>query len=233
MKTILYARSACPDQEAIRKQLEKMERYAADMGYTDLERIIDDGIAGTGINDLDERPGLVQMMEMVEKEEVANVIVTDFSRLSRNMRVTSDILEMLDDYDVRLVALEDIYDSMSEKYRPNQPFAVSMINICKEMQSRKWNQMEFKKWGRMHESQLSEKRPALYASLRESARLNDYLEIISDTADHRLRELLHDMRAQVGLPESPHPDNLVDWTRCMDELYKKAAQIVRSEIIEI
>ncbi|MDO4484817.1 MAG: recombinase family protein [Clostridia bacterium] len=137
MKTILYARSATPNPEAIEKQLAELQEYADNWGYTDCEAVIDDGYSGAGTLGHWDRPGFVHMMEEVDNDEVATVLVVDLARLSRNMVAVQKIISELTDYDVHLIALTEEYDNMANVYNPNDSF-MDMLNMAyQEMKERK------------------------------------------------------------------------------------------------
>lgn len=231
MKTILYARTACPNPEHIRTQLDKLEKYAADFGYTDCEQIIDDGFSGT--DRPTDRPGFDRLMDEVNSGEISTVIVVDLARIARNMKLVFEVMAELAECDVRLIALAEDFDSMRTKYEPNESMETMLNCIYSQMQARKRINMEINRWGRMHESYLSKNKPALYSALRECGRMSTYLDFISEAADYRIRSLLKSMREEAGLPEQPAAGDRAEWTFRMDELYKKAAKIVRKEMIEI
>ena len=87
--TILYGRLSQEDMQkrsgkeddsnSIQNQRLLLEKYAADKGFTNTKFIYDDGYTGTNFN----RPGWQEVMELIESEQVATLIVKDMSRLGR------------------------------------------------------------------------------------------------------------------------------------------------------
>ena len=87
--TILYARLSQEDLQkkngkeddsnSILNQRMFLEKYAADHGFGYTKFISDDGYTGTNFN----RPGWQEVMELVESDQVATIIVKDMSRLGR------------------------------------------------------------------------------------------------------------------------------------------------------
>ena len=86
--TILYGRLSQEDMQkrsgreddsnSIQNQRLLLEKYAADKGFTNTKFIYDDGYTGTNFN----RPGWQEVMELIESEQVATLIVAImYSRL--------------------------------------------------------------------------------------------------------------------------------------------------------
>lgn len=70
--------------------------------------IVDDGYSGTNLN----RPGMTQLMGMVEAGEVKTIIVRDLSRFSRNYLEAGRFLEFIfPAYGVRFISVNDHFDS--------------------------------------------------------------------------------------------------------------------------
>ena len=82
--TILYARLSQEDLQkkngkeddsnSILNQRLYLEKYAADHGFSYTKFISDDGYTGTNFN----RPGWQKVMELVESDQVATIIVKDY-----------------------------------------------------------------------------------------------------------------------------------------------------------
>lgn len=82
--TILYARLIQDDgsqgeSNSISNQRLMLEKYEKDNGFENLKFLYDDGYSGTNFN----RPALKELMELVENDEVATIIVKDMSRFGR------------------------------------------------------------------------------------------------------------------------------------------------------
>ena len=81
---ILYARLSQEDERAgdsnsIINQRRMLERCAEDNGFENTLFLADDGYSGTNF----ERPSWKKIIEMIEKDEVASLIVKDLSRAGR------------------------------------------------------------------------------------------------------------------------------------------------------
>ena len=69
----------------------------------------DDGYSGTNFN----RPAFKEMMELVENDEVATIIVKDMSRFCREYLEVGKYTEIIfPNYDVRFIAIGDNIDSL-------------------------------------------------------------------------------------------------------------------------
>lgn len=84
----------------------------------------DDGISGTRFD----RPGFLSMMEEVEAGNVECIVVKDMSRLGRDYLKVGQILEILRQKGVRLIAVNDGVDS-SQGDDDFIPFRNIMKNI--------------------------------------------------------------------------------------------------------
>jgi DNA invertase Pin-like site-specific DNA recombinase len=111
--TILYARLSDEDARAgdslsIENQRRILEKYAADNGFENIVFKYDDGYTGANYN----RPAWREIIELIEADAVANLIVKDLSRLGREYLQTGQYQEIIfPNYGVRLIAPGDNYDS--------------------------------------------------------------------------------------------------------------------------
>lgn len=119
--TILYGRLSQEDMQkrsgkeddsnSIQNQRLLLEKYAADKGFANAKFIYDDGYSGTNFN----RPGWQQVMELIESNQVATLIVKDMSRLGREYLQVGQYLEIVfPSYGVRFIAVNDGVDSLNE-----------------------------------------------------------------------------------------------------------------------
>ncbi len=86
-----------------------LEDYARRNGFPNPTHFTDDGISGTRFD----RPGFTAMMEEVEAGNVEAIIVKDMSRLGRDYLKVGQIMEILRQIDVRLIAINDGVDSQN------------------------------------------------------------------------------------------------------------------------
>ena len=69
----------------------------------------DDGYSGTNFN----RPAWIEVMNLVENDEVATIIVKDMSRLGREYLQVGQLTELVfPNYNVRFIAIQDNVDSL-------------------------------------------------------------------------------------------------------------------------
>ena len=127
--TILYARLSQEDLQkkngkeddsnSILNQRLYLEKYAADHGFGYTKFISDDGYTGTNFN----RPGWQEVMELVESDQVATIIVKDMSRLGREYLQVGQYTELIfPSYGVRFIAVNDGVDSLYENTNDFTPF---------------------------------------------------------------------------------------------------------------
>jgi site-specific DNA recombinase len=110
--TPLYERLSRDDElqsesNSISHQKQMLEEYARRNGFPRPTHFTDDGISGTRFD----RPGSTAMMKEVEAGHVEAVIVKDMSRLERDYLKVGQIMEILRQKNVRLIAVNDGVDS--------------------------------------------------------------------------------------------------------------------------
>ena len=110
--TPLYVRLSRDDElqgesNSISNQKKLLEEYAVGHGLPNPTHFTDDGISGTRFD----RPGFLSMMEEVEAGNVECIVVKDMSRLGRDYLKVGQILEILRQKGVRLIAVNDGVDS--------------------------------------------------------------------------------------------------------------------------
>lgn len=110
--TALYERLSRDDDvegesNSIQNQKRMLEDYAAQHGFPNAVHFTDDGISGTCFD----RPGFLEMMKQVDAGNVAYLLVKDMSRLGRDYLKVGQIMEILRQKGVRLIAINDGVDS--------------------------------------------------------------------------------------------------------------------------
>lgn len=99
------------DSNSIQNQRLLLEKYAKDKGFTNVKFIYDDGYSGTNFR----RPGWEELMELVESEQVATIIVKDMSRLGREYLQVGQYTEIVfPSHGIRFIAVNDGVDSLCE-----------------------------------------------------------------------------------------------------------------------
>ena len=127
--TILYGRlsqedmqkksGAEDDSNSIQHQRLLLEKYAREKGFTNTLFIYDDGYSGTNFR----RPGWEKLMELVESEQVATIIVKDMSRLGREYLQVGQYTELVfPSHGIRFIAVNDGVDSLCESTNDFTPF---------------------------------------------------------------------------------------------------------------
>lgn len=93
---------------SIGNQKKLLTKTAKDLGYTNIVTFIDDGVSGVTMN----RPGFNDMMQQLEENRAAALLVKDLSRLGRNYIEVGRLMEeFFPEHDIRLVAVSDNIDT--------------------------------------------------------------------------------------------------------------------------
>ena len=111
--TALYARLSRDDEKegisgSIQNQKAILEKYASDNRLPNPRFFFDDGYSGVTFT----RPAFMEIMELAEQGQIANLVVKDHSRLGRNRLVVGQLLE--EDFvrlNVRYIAIMDNIDT--------------------------------------------------------------------------------------------------------------------------
>ena len=93
---------------SIENQMTKLQKYVNNEGWDVFKVYADDGVTGTTFN----RPFFNEMLDDIENGRINCVVVKDLSRLGRNRLESGHLREVIfPEYDVRLIAVDDSYDS--------------------------------------------------------------------------------------------------------------------------
>ena len=95
------------ESNSISNQKALLEDFAARQGFTNIVHFTDDGISGTCFD----RPGFLAMMREVEAGNVDYLCLKDMSRLGRDYLKVGQIMEILRQRGVRLIAINDGVDT--------------------------------------------------------------------------------------------------------------------------
>ncbi|MEY8388971.1 recombinase family protein [Oscillospiraceae bacterium 38-13] len=109
---LLYERLSRDDELSgesfsIQNQKIMLEDFARRNGYLRFKHFTDDGVSGTRFD----RPGFMAMMEEVEGGNVEAIIVKDMSRMGRDYLKVGQVMEILRQRGVRLIAINDNVDT--------------------------------------------------------------------------------------------------------------------------
>ena len=110
--TALYERLSRDDDQqgesnSISNQKSYLEETARRNGHTCLRHFTDDGVSGSRFD----RPGFMAMLEEVEAGNVDCIYVKDMSRVGRDYLKVGQVMELLRQKGVRLIAVNDGVDS--------------------------------------------------------------------------------------------------------------------------
>ena len=111
--TPLYERLSRDDElqgesNSISNQKQMLEDFARRNGLPNPTHFTDDGISGTRFD----RSGFLAMMEEVEAGRVEAIVIKDMSRLGRDYLKVGQVMEVLRQGGVRLIAINDGVDSL-------------------------------------------------------------------------------------------------------------------------
>ena len=111
--TPLYERLSRDDElqgesNSISNQKQMLEDFARRNGLPNPTHFTDDGISGTRFD----RSGFLAMMEEVEAGRVEAIVIKDMSRLGRDYLKVGQVMEVLRQRGVRLIAINDGVDSL-------------------------------------------------------------------------------------------------------------------------
>ena len=109
----LYERLSRDDElqgesNSISHQKQMLEEFARRNGLPNPTHFTDDGVSGTRFD----RPGFLAMMEEVEAGRVEAIVIKDMSRLGRDYLKVGQVMEILRQRGVRLIAINDGVDSL-------------------------------------------------------------------------------------------------------------------------
>ena len=111
--TPLYERLSRDDElqgesNSISHQKQMLEEFARRNRLPNPTHFTDDGVSGTRFD----RPGFLAMMEEVEAGRVEAIVIKDMSRLGRDYLKVGQVMEILRQRGVRLIAINDGVDSL-------------------------------------------------------------------------------------------------------------------------
>ena len=94
----IYARTACPNEAALDWQVQVLQGLAATLNLN-VTRIIRETASGLDFD----RPGLHELMRLVENYEIDTILMTNLDRIGRDALKVLAVLEELDSHDVKLI----------------------------------------------------------------------------------------------------------------------------------
>ena len=103
-KAVIYIRVACKEaiNDAIMEQKELINRYLKTKSNIKVsDYYIDDGYSGTNLN----RPAFKKMLQDIKNNKIDEVIVKDFTRISRNYFDLSECIENFKNNNVKIISI--------------------------------------------------------------------------------------------------------------------------------
>ena len=86
-------------------------------------------------------------------------------------------------------------------------------------------------WGQRHRRYLKDHRRATYAALLTSGKLNSYLADIDRQAEELFSRLVKQMAEAEGVTEQLKADNQMEWVGRMNNIRRRATEVVNKDII--
>ena len=86
-------------------------------------------------------------------------------------------------------------------------------------------------WGQRHWRYLKEHRRASYATLFTGGKLNSYLADIDRQAEEMFLRLVKQMAEREGVTEKLKADNQREWVARMNNICRRATEVVNKDII--
>ena len=97
-RTVIYARTACPNEAALDWKVQVLQGLAATLNLN-VTHIIRETASGLDF----ERRGLNELMSLVKRHEIDTILMTSLDRIGRDALKVLDVLETLDSYGVMLI----------------------------------------------------------------------------------------------------------------------------------
>lgn len=108
MKAVIYTRVSTEDQArdgfSLQGQESALLDYAKKYGYNVVGKYTDEGVSGRSIK---KRHGLVSLLNDAEKNKFDVVLIYKLDRLSRNVRDSYSIIDILSKHNIRLISFLD------------------------------------------------------------------------------------------------------------------------------
>ena len=86
-------------------------------------------------------------------------------------------------------------------------------------------------WGQRHKCYLKEYRKAVYTTLQTSGKLNNYLVDIDMQAEKMISRLVKQMAEREGVTEQLKADKQFEWVQKMNNICRRAIEIVITDLI--
>ena len=86
-------------------------------------------------------------------------------------------------------------------------------------------------WGQRHLRYIKQHRKILYINLLTSGKLNKHLADIDERADNMFSQLVKQIAEREDVTEQLKADNQIEWVARMNNIRKRATEIIDNDII--
>ena len=124
IQTVIYSRVSTNIQDYTR-QTEELKEYAKKMGY-EVVGIYEEKISGAKSNE--DRPALMEMLQVIKTKKINKVLCWELSRVGRNSLEVLKTLKLLNDNCISLYIKNYNIETLNDKCEPN-PLSQFMIQI--------------------------------------------------------------------------------------------------------
>lgn len=97
-RTVIYARTACPNEAALDWQVQVLQGLASYLGLN-VTHIIREAASGLDFK----RQGLNEMTSLVENHEIDTILMTNLDRIGRDTPKVLAVLEELNSHGIKLI----------------------------------------------------------------------------------------------------------------------------------
>ena len=111
------------------------------------------------------------------------------------------------------------YRQVGDYQIPNLTISPEEANIC------------LGKWGMLHKDYLIKHKKVVFTTLFAEGKLWQYLADIDSQAQKMFDTLVEQMKATEGVTEQLKEENQIEWVRRMNNIHRRATEIVNQELI--
>jgi len=122
-----YARTSTDDQD-VQRQVKQLH----DHGIEDHLIFRDQGVSGA--KPPEQRSGYRQLLSLVQTGEVAEIVVSDISRIGRDAKGTLQEIWALQDRDIQIISLNDLDQTVLQAPAELQPLLLSAVTLGADLQ---------------------------------------------------------------------------------------------------
>lgn len=230
-KTAIYVRTDIPDAENIRRQIKNLTTYAKAHGFIVTKVFVDDGCTGNSTS----RPGFDSLMNASKNYSISTVMVTDGSKLARDIILLRKMIRDLSENGIRVILLYEQMDILPPRIHDKENGLDYVLNDDYYLPMLVKPGLEDKyligKWGRMHQEYLKEVRPGFYTRLLLGGSLHKTLADLDEHANEMRELLIKQMKDAEGITEELKGKNQMEWVRRMNSITNRAEEIIKTELI--